>query len=559
MGRRDNHISPAQAAWAAASARAAQRPRTRSQQPDLTESTKVIELRTSIEDCKQVVSGTPILDLPPELLHLVFEYLDKPAIFAARISCSIFAKIGVEHILDSIRVVYKRESLQGLSEVSNNLEIARCVKSLCFQADRFAHPLDFEQWNKEREDLRPWSEYNIYHELPVGQLHSIDSPQSRRAFENAHKRFVRKKKGKHGTGEVQKAFDTYCAVVADQANITKERLDYECFKNIFSACANLQDVTVSISHGTSGYLDAGRKAFKEAMTHPYGDIYAKEQGVHQFWTVVEALHAAKRHPRRIFIGDVSYRILTPTWRESPVKPLVESLTTNLRELRIGFCLYDYDRMADEPGSLDPTVREESAAYYKRGLLAKWLATATQLRMLKLRMWHKDFADPYAVMADVLGNTTWPKLRELGLSEFSTSENFLVDLLLRHKSSLRRLSLSDIYLSEGAWESVFERLGGKLQKLRKVKIRRNLGAPFGEGFDFGDGDNGASDNPINGERDAFEHQLLHGGDILDRWLENDGEIPDEDYEPPTRIDEPDAGYTTDGSEVSYGSDDFDQTI
>ncbi|KXT07641.1 hypothetical protein AC578_10182 [Pseudocercospora eumusae] len=550
MGRRDAHISPAHAAWTAAKARASQQPSTRLQQQQDTSIDRNVRNRSGQT---QEQHGIPLLDLPPELLPLIFDYLDKSTIYNARTTCKVLAKVGAEYILDSIHAVYKRDNLEELLEIARKPAMVKFTHTFWFQADRFGPAMTFPEWDLEREDLKPWNEYNIYHELPLD--HDYETSAGRRAFDNARKRFAKRKKGKHSKAAIAEAYEQYKATIADQDSIVDERLDHQCFYELFAACSNLTDVAVSIGHGTSGYIDKGRKAYKNIMMHPYGDIDYRDQGVHQFWTVVEALHHAKRQPRRFFLGDVSYRMLRHTWRDAPVDPLVENLMQNLRELRIGFSIYDDEPLAGVHLHEVTALRTESNEFYRRGLLAKWLGSAQNLRVLKIRMWHTEFRAPYARMEDALGTTTWPKLRELGLSEFAVAEDYLVDLLLRHKDSLRRLSLSDIHLSSGALDGFVDRVGGKLPKLRKVKLRNHFRDSFNTEMEFAD------EGTVNGERDATEYQLLRGGDPLDSWLENDGMFPEDldSYEPPSRLDESDAGYTTDGSEVSYGSDDFDDTI
>ncbi|EME79285.1 uncharacterized protein MYCFIDRAFT_199095 [Pseudocercospora fijiensis CIRAD86] len=475
MGRRDAHISPAHAAWTAAKARASQPPGIRSQQPQ-TSIKRHAQDRSGQAHEEHEQHGIPLFDLPTELLHSIFDCLDKASICAARMTCKTLAKVGVEYILDSIHVVYKRDNLAELLEIAKKPAMAKCTHSFWFQADRFGPALTFSEWDKERDELKPWNEYNIYHELPVDQ--EYESSAGRRALDSARKRFEKRKKGKHSKAAIADAYEQYKTTIADQKSIVDERFDYQCFSELFAACPKLTDVAVSIGHGTSGYIDRGRKAFKNIMMHPYGDIDYRDQGVHQFWTAVEALHHANRQPQRLFLGDVSYRVFRHTWNNAPTKPLMENLMQNLRELRIGISIYeplppDNDAMA---------LRIESDVYYRKGLLAKWLASAQHLRVLKVRMW-------------------------------------------------------------GAWEGVFGRVGGKLSKLRKVKLRSYFSDGFNDGMDFAD-----EGTVINGERDAFENQLLRGGELDDDWLERDGMFPEDldDYEPPSRVKESDAGHTTDDS-------------
>lgn len=69
------------------------------------------------------------------------------------------------------------------------------------------------------------------------------------------------------------------------------------------------------------------------------------------------------------------------------------------------------------------------------------------------------------LTDIFANKIWPQLTTLKLERFLTSEAELTNLLARHKSSLRSLSLQDILLLKGSWYAIFATLrGGTLQQL-----------------------------------------------------------------------------------------------
>ena len=69
------------------------------------------------------------------------------------------------------------------------------------------------------------------------------------------------------------------------------------------------------------------------------------------------------------------------------------------------------------------------------------------------------------LTDIFANQIWPHLTSLNLERFITSEAELMNLLARHKSTLRSLSLQDLLFSQGSWYAIFANLrGGVLQEL-----------------------------------------------------------------------------------------------
>lgn len=287
-----------------------------------------------------------------------------------------------------------------------------------------------------------------------------------------------------------------------------------------------------------------------------GDASNLNAGVDQFFSVMNALIQSGRRPKRLTVDEVTWRIFTP---EKLNQCSMRDVMSTLKEFRLGIGCCD-----DELPDREEEIVEEASFMIRNGVLKTWLGVASELRVLKLIMPMLAGGPAFLRTRDVIPEKTWPKLRELGLSDFETTEGDLVDLLLRHKESLRRLSLSHLDLVAGEWESAFRRIGGKLPKLRKIKLRGSFlesGAPH---LHFGIPGEASQDDPMC---DTIEECILYGGelpdfsDLLDEEIEwDDSEDGDSyDHESPSRIDEADAGYTSDGSVVSYSSDEFDKTI
>ena len=88
------------------------------------------------------------------------------------------------------------------------------------------------------------------------------------------------------------------------------------------------------------------------------------------------------------------------------------------------------------------------------------------------------------LTDIFANKIWPHLTTLSLERFLTSEAELMNLLARHKPSLRILSLQNLLFSGGSWNAIFASLrGGVLQQLGVYHLgyRDNEFSDFDEVF------------------------------------------------------------------------------
>ena len=112
---------------------------------------------------------------------------------------------------------------------------------------------------------------------------------------------------------------------------------------------------------------------------------------------------------------------------------------------------------------------------EKGGLADALSRAKELRVLKLSFQcdidpqEDELSGMTTPLEHVLRDHHYPHLYELSICNCVVDEIYLKDLLLRHKSTLRRLSMSWIKLREGSWDSFFQSIGGKLPALKSARL------------------------------------------------------------------------------------------
>jgi hypothetical protein len=139
------------------------------------------------------------------------------------------------------------------------------------------------------------------------------------------------------------------------------------------------------------------------------------------------------------------------------------------------------------------------------------------------------------------------------------EEYLVDLILRHKATLRRLYLANISLFdlEASWVEVFTRLSYKLPQLRRLRLRGTFYLDGDSEIEFEHA--GSESRRIAPYRDALENFILKGGEYPtddETVLPYQADYPDENYRRPglrQNNTEPDDPMT------DYDLDEFDTRI
>lgn len=150
---------------------------------------------------------------------------------------------------------------------------------------------------------------------------------------------------------------------------------------------------------------------------------------------------------------------------------LEALVRPLRRLRLSVkarrTRYNPDNNRSDP------KRDHDIKNYQAGRFRAMLTVATNLRVLKLQFPpfqpdSRSFRSPN--LKDLLGDLQFPQLYELAISRFATDSSYLANVILRHKATLRRLTISRIHLVGDDFERFLERIAGQLPNLCEVTLR-----------------------------------------------------------------------------------------
>lgn len=366
--------------------------------------------------------------------------------------------------------------------------------------------------------------------------------------------------------ERRAAYVRFCALCRDIVAVEDEGYDLNCLRVLFEKCSKIREVTIGSQMDPIRRLNANTTAFGDAMTTPSKDRHWWTSGVHKTLSVAIAAHHAGTKLDSLTLAHVSPMLFS---RHGEIGEeewhALKRLVQPLRRLRLFTHMSPTDENDNEEvDDLDPGVRQmqyDREGNFADGYLHEILSSATELRVLKLGMpqWNEDNYDPvYSRLDWALGETVYPHLYELSISDCEVDEEYLVDLILRHKATLRRLYLANISLFdfEASWVEVFTRISCKLPQLRRLRLR---------GTFYLDGD-----SEIEFEHAGFEsRRIAPYRDALENFLEG-GEYPtyDEDVLP-DQADYPDENYRRPGLRqnntepddpmIDYDLDEFDTRI
>jgi hypothetical protein len=207
-------------------------------------------------------------------------------------------------------------------------------------------------------------------------------------------------------------------------------------------------------------------------------------GVLQLINLAHTAVASGHQLDSLTLAGIGYLLWNPRNHEqvSDVKALVQPL----RRLRLS----TLSMTEAEEKFASTIIASEAVANFQAGWFREMLAVATNLQVLKLHFspftfageqaeYQQKFLGPRKIyLKNVLGDLRFPHLYELAISSCGTTSSYLEEVLLRHKDTLRRLTLSHIHMVTDDFRQVFRNIAGQLPELRKVTLKGSLTLSLG---------------------------------------------------------------------------------
>lgn len=178
-------------------------------------------------------------NLPPELLHNIFECLHEEDVPVARATYTIMASVGLDHFGTEIPLVFHRQKFRTLTEIAKHPVFSSRMTSLFYMCD-YLGINNYRSWDNDRE----WRSFQRAVVAEVGSAPSTASASAREAFEQ------------------------YLALSTDRIILEHGLVDFDCISELFEGCRNLREITVACQDYCDRRLNASCMAFEHTMAEP---------------------------------------------------------------------------------------------------------------------------------------------------------------------------------------------------------------------------------------------------------------------------------------------------
>lgn len=507
-------------------------------------------------------------------MHNIFGWLEVKDVLATRLTCSLLATVGLDHYGDEIPLVFQRDKFRAVTEIAKHPELAKRMRSL-FYSTGLLNDLEFDDWEEQRPP--PPSPRDAFAASAFDEL--MNASHDMRAARRGQVYSETKSK-------LDTAFAIYGDLCQDQEEMLSKDFDLRCLCKLFNGCRNLREVTLAGNIAPGRSLNAHRTAFDKAMARPAANgpdgCQWRTAGIREVRAVAFAAAITNSRLDSLTLSDVSpdlFRSLreweetfSSYYEDASEEKHREMTDSNLKALfrplrRLRLVLQVWPDPNDESiEDMITMVVDDMRETFQTGLLKQVLAGARELRVLKFALPNPDLFEleqeepfyEFFSLRRVLDDVTFPHLYEISISRVLVEADHFVSLLLRHKATLRRLSLSELQLAEPiSWLDVFAKFAGQLPNLRKATLRGMFSDlnHVRRTFDFDD----PGTKSFMPARDLVEDFIVKGGERpvnVHQLLEDTSQRKPEGYVPPGS---PMENIESDDPVLEYDSDELDEMI
>lgn len=244
------------------------------------------------------------------------------------------------------------------------------------------------------------------------------------------------------TGRLEKLYGdqwkAHQALAAIQSTAEFQKHFSETITRLLEVCPNLHNLVAASGQLLDSVQDKRRHLFGTVPSdhESWESAHSSSSADLGFWDMIQAKSSSNVRLNSMTILNAPFRYM-----HGPTPGLYE----NLKHIRI---------------TQDAYVRALNFTLN----LERLLTIAHSLETLWLMMDNRPF-----YVDGILHAIKSKRLRDLMLFSVYTSEDSLVELLLRHSQSLQQLDLGCVFLHSGSWASLSRRISCKMEALSRIQL------------------------------------------------------------------------------------------
>lgn len=365
--------------------------------------------------------------IPPEIIYVVCSLLNVDDILNFRLVNKLFSDVGAAYMLPEVTFYMHQDELDRLEAISLHPVFSKHVSSLTYFAE------------------------------------TVDSPKvTWREFLRDHKRKTRwnnrVRKLNLTPSQLIAEYKRYCDAVDEQEKLLETKEDLDLLKKVLPRFPKLEALTMSAGNlfYEGRYRTQREKPFADFLWNDYmSDIHPEGK------RPLQALLMANAHApcalTTLRAGTLHWRFFKRSERELTrmFRPL-----TNLTSIELSITVDPADERIHEGNSLRKCQR-----VLAKGSIRNILKSMPKLQCLCIEILNLecDEQEKGAWLRDIIEpGFHWSNLKELVLGGIVANRMELMNVLVRHKDTLRRLCLRDVALASTSWRKFLPDIRNRLR-------------------------------------------------------------------------------------------------
>ena len=398
---------------------------------------------TSLSDKMHL--GPPLLCVPTELLHNIFNCLTPTEAANFRLLHKRIAEVGVDYIVPVIFLALSEDSFNKLEAIAQHPAISKHVNSIVFDATCLAD-FDRENWENQIYSLDMLLQREAMFDHEVG-------PRGSAGFEAqwaAHKTWYYLPRHPYTKDQLDRAFARYQRYRQEQHQLLRADVYLQRITQALANLPLLKNVVLDThKRGSEDGLNTKKlwAAFGSGLcilkAHRKDNHSAGQSEVN---AILNSAHRAGLRLETFVCSLLSWSYFS----EYSPREYAGSLV-HLKELDVII-----SRMKDFDGFI---------TCLSAGWVLRFLTAAPCLHRLRFGVFTNSYTDERESLPNLehfVGDFRWTLLVHVAIEFVQASENVLIGFLNRHSSTLRSVGFRSLSLIDGIWMSIFRLMRSMLR-------------------------------------------------------------------------------------------------
>ena len=420
---------------------------------------------------------------------MVFTYLEPKEAASFRWAGRVVAEIGLQYLTPKVHLRLKEESYDRLLAIAENPVASKYVVELEYETEGLL-PIERQQFDEILTFRSLIPQRHASSERPG----SVASARAWRAYERDSSRIMPLPSKRKTAQLLNRAWSIYEDRQAGHRKVEQADFFLEKMTEIFKRLPNLKMFSTAATSVYEQYVAEIRELLPfHSFSSPYGFLSNYDSATK---SVLLAAESAGLQINSFCCQRFHWQALTQDKRDLP------ALRRSMLPVKIM-----------NIALAGPPYMPQS------GLVLSFITSAPNLEYLRLSFGEWNWDGIHPPMKDTIGNFFWSSLRAVSLQGLTTNENHLGEFCERHARTLRDLSLRDIYMEEGSWNTAFHRMRRAFRFGQQLDACKLGGSFWGEITDFHMGVKGPWTNIQLGMEISGYIQATDVGDIsLDEYFQ-----------------------------------------